>query len=186
MWYHISWRGWFKTEKGGRSVLNYKVDFCTLLWQPDLLWDKVSWLGKNKLMAAVNLQLFYTQVLTYVGLDQMCFDSFCFMYKNWKEAVTLGPEFVNGTSKLRVTSFFFFRLEEKLMVNYNIMGMTKNSDLDFSFVIYVLNKKKKIIIKSHIKCVRTYPLHRAVPIKWLLIGHLVTQNIFHYYLQAPE
>lgn len=50
------------------------------------------------------------------------------------------------------------------MVNYNIMGMTKNSDLDFSFVIYVLNKKK-IIIKSHIKCVRTYPLHRAVPIK---------------------
>lgn len=102
------------------------------------------------------------------------------MYRNWKEAVTLGAKFVNGTSKLKC---FFFRLE--IIGNLQCNRHDKEVSLDFLVLLHLFWIEKNII-RCHIKCVRTYTLHKALPLRWLHSGHLVTQNILNYYLQAPE
>lgn len=123
-WYHTSWRGWFKTEEGGRSVLNNKLDFCIL---PTTAWPS---LGQFPAWGRTSSWLLWTYncIAHSAKWCRTGSDVPWFLLPHAGNGIGSDPwtKFVNGTSKLKEQQACFFRLEEKLMErSYNVMGTIK-------------------------------------------------------------
>lgn len=168
----ITWRVWLKTEKEGSSALNQKLNFCTLLPQPHLHRDTVLQLGKNRLTAAVNWKLYYTQVKTNVGLDldgircALIPSASCTWIekRQWPLDLNLLTAPPNWNSNK-----LFFQTRRETTCKLQCKGYDRGLWFRFlGFATSVLNRRK-IIIKRLIKLVRTYILHTTVPLKCLFI-----------------